>query len=180
MVRQQSCGAAAMGSLDLSRIQAPFETDRLFVRPDWIDYNGHMNVAYYIKAFDQAFDELYLVMGLDGETIRRTGISTFTAEMHITYQREVKEADRLRITTQLIEFDAKRMHFIQCMYHAERGFLAATDEWLIMCVDLNRRKVIAFPEPLHGFLAATKRAHASLPLPPEAGRRISLASGRPR
>jgi len=43
--------------------------------------------------------------------------------MHITYQREVKEGDRLRITTQLIDFDAKRMHFIQCMYHAEHGFL---------------------------------------------------------
>jgi len=169
-----------MDSLDLSRIRAPFETDRLFVRPDWIDYNGHMNVAYYIKAFDLAFDELYLAMGVDGAAIRQTGISTFTAEMHITYQREVKEGDRLRITTQLIDFDAKRMHFIQCMYHAEQGFLAATDEWLIMCVDLNQRKVIAFPEPLHGFLAATKSAHAPVPLPPEVGRRISLTSGRPR
>ena len=169
-----------MDNLDLSRIRAPFETDRLFVRPDWIDYNGHMNVAYYIKAFDEAFDELYVVMGIDGEAIRRTGISTFTAEMHITYQREVKEGDRLRITTQLVDFDAKRMHFIQCMYHADQGYLAATDEWLIMCVDLNHRKVIAFPEPLRGFLASTKRAHAGVALPPEAGRRISLTSGRPR
>ena len=169
-----------MDDLDLTRIRAPFETDRVFVRPDWIDYNGHMNVAYYIKAFDQAFDELYLVMGIDGEAVRRTGISTFTAEMHITYQREVKQGEQLRITTQLIDFDAKRMHFIQCMYHAEQGFLAATDEWLIMCVDLNHRKVIAFPEPLRGFLAACKRAHAGVALPPEVGRRISLASGRPR
>jgi acyl-CoA thioester hydrolase len=180
MVRQQSCGTAPMDSLDTSKIRAPFETDRLFVRPDWIDYNGHMNVAYYIKAFDEAFDELYLVMGVDGETIRRTGVSTFTAEMHITYQREVKEGDRLRITTQLVDFDAKRMHFIQCMYHAERGFLAATDEWLIMCVDLNQRKTIAFPEPLYAFLAATKRAHAAVALPPEVGRRISLTNARPR
>jgi acyl-CoA thioester hydrolase len=169
-----------MDNLDLSRIRAPFETDRLSVRPDWIDYNGHMNVAYYIKAFDEALDELYVVMGVDGEAIRRTGISTFTAEMHITYQREVKEGDRLRITTQLVDFDAKRMHYIQCMYHADLGFLAATDEWLIMCVDLNQRKVIAFPEPLRGFLAATKRAHAAVTLPPEVGRRISLTSGRPR
>lgn len=169
-----------MDNLDLARIRAPFETDRLFVRPEWIDYNGHMNVAYYIKAFDEAFDELYVVMGVDGAAIRRTGISTFTAEMHITYQREVKEGDRLRITTQLIDFDARRMHFIQCMYHAEQGFLAATDEWLIMCVDLSQRKVIAFPEPLRGFLAATKRAHADVALPPEAGRRISLTNGRPR
>jgi acyl-CoA thioester hydrolase len=100
--------------------------------------------------------------------------------MHITYQREVRQGDRLRITTQLVDFDPRRMHFIQCMYHAEQGFLAATDEWLIMCVDLNQRKVIPFPEPLRAFLDATKRAHATVPLPPEAGRRISLANSRPR
>jgi acyl-CoA thioester hydrolase len=169
-----------MNSSDLSTIPAPFETDRIAVRPDWIDYNGHMNVAYYIKAFDLALDELYLVMGVDGETIRRTGISTFTAEMHITYQREVKEGDRLRITTQLIDFDAKRMHFMQCMYQAQEGYLAATDEWLILCVDLKQRKTTAIPEPQRAFLAAVKRAHAGVPVPPEAGRRISLNSGRPR
>jgi acyl-CoA thioester hydrolase len=180
MVRQQSFRAARMDNLDLSRIPAPFETDRLSVRPDWIDYNGHMNVAYYIKAFDEALDELYLVMGVDGETIRRTGISTFTAEMHITYQREVKEGDRLRIATQLIDFDAKRMHFIQCMFHAADGYLAATDEWLIMCVDLRQRKTTVIPEPQRAFLAAVKRAHAGVPVPPEVGRRISLTSGRPR
>jgi len=180
MVPQQSCRVVPMDSPDLSTIPAPFETERITVRPDWIDYNGHMNVAYYIKAFDLALDELYLVMGVDGETIRRTGISTFTAEMHITYQREVKEGDRLRITTQLIDFDAKRMHFIQCMYHAADGYLAATDEWLILCVDLKQRRTTAIPEPLRAFLAAVKRAHAAVPLPPEAGRRISLNSGRPR
>lgn len=140
-----------MDSLDLSRIRAPFETDRVSVRPEWIDYNGHMNVAYYIRAFDEAFDEIYLVMGVDGDAIRRTGISTFTAEMHITYQREVKEGDRLRITTQLIDFDAKRMHFIQCMFHADQGYLAATDEWLIMCVDLTQRKAIPFPNRCTAF-----------------------------
>jgi acyl-CoA thioester hydrolase len=92
----------------------------------------------------------------------------------------VKEGDRLRITTQLVDFDAKRMHFVQCMYHAGQGFLAATDEWLIMCVDLRQRKTIAFPERLRDFLAETKRAHAAVPLPREVGRRISLTSGRPR
>jgi acyl-CoA thioester hydrolase len=166
--------------LDVSQIRAPFETDRLVVRPEWIDYNGHMNVAFYIKAFDEAFDELYTLLGFDDETIKRTGISTFTAEMHITYQREVREGDRLRIATQLIDFDAKRMHYIQSMYHAEEGFLAATDEWLIMCVDLVRRKSVAIPEPLRRFLGEVKRTHSALMLPPEAGRRISLSGGRPR
>jgi acyl-CoA thioester hydrolase len=169
-----------MEGLNISRIRAPFETDRLIVRPEWIDYNGHMNVAYYIKAFDEALDELYLLLGLDSETVRRTGLSTFTAEMHITYQREVREGDRLRITTQLVDFDAKRMQWVQCMYHAEEGFLAATDEWLIMCIELARRKVTPFPQPLHALLGEIKRTHAALALPPEVGRRVSLTAGRPR
>jgi acyl-CoA thioester hydrolase len=169
-----------MDSLSVSHITAPFETTRIIVRPEWIDYNGHMNVAFYVKAFDEALDEVYVLLGLDGETVQRTRISTFTAEMHITYQREVRAGDRLRITSQLVDFDAKRMHFIQCMYHAEEGFLAATDEWLIMCVDLDRRRAARLTEPLRAFLAEIKRAHASLPLPPEAGRRVSLAGGRPR
>jgi len=169
-----------MSPLDLKRIAAPFETTRVVVRPEWIDYNGHMNVAFYVNAFDEALDELYSLLAFDGATIRHTGVSTFTAEMHITYQREVKQGDRLRITTQLVDFDAKRMHFIQCMYHAEAGFLAATDEWLIMVVDLNQRKVIPIPSAQSEFLAEAKRRHAALALPPEVGRRISLTSGRPR
>ena len=169
-----------MDSVSVSHIRAPFESTRLVVRPEWIDYNGHMNVAFYVKAFDEALDEVYLLLGLDGEAALQTRISTFTAEMHITYQREVREGDRLRITSQLVDFDAKRMHFIQCMYHAEEGYLAATDEWLIMCVDLDRRRAVAMPEPLRASLAEIKRVHASLPLPPEAGRRVSLAAGRPR
>jgi len=169
-----------MDSLNVARIAAPFESTRVVVRPEWIYYNGHMNVAFYVKAFDEALDEVYFLLGLDGETVQRTRMSTFTAEMHITYQREVRAGDRLRITSQLVDFDAKRMHFIQCMYHAEDGFLAATDEWLIMCVDLDRRRAVAFAEPLRAFLAEIKRAHAALPLPPESGRRVSLAGGRPR
>ncbi len=169
-----------MDDVNVSPAAAPFVTERVFVRPEWIDYNGHMNVAYYVKAFDQAFDELYEMLGFDAATIERTSLSTFTAEMHITYQQEVKEGDRLRITTQLLGFDSKRMHFFQCMYHAEKGYLAATDEWLIMCVDLDTRRVIPIPERQRSFLDRTMRAHAALPPPPEVGRRVSLTSGRPR
>ena len=169
-----------MDNLDLARIRAPFETDRLFVRPEWIDYNGHMNVAYYIKAFDEAFDELYVIMGVDGAAIRRTGISTFTAEMHITYQREVKEGDHLRITTQLIDFDAKRMHFIQCMYHADDR-LSGGDRRVAHHV---RRPQSTKSNRIPGTAARLSRGDEARPrgvaLPPESGRRISLTSGRPR
>jgi acyl-CoA thioester hydrolase len=180
MVLQRLNGIALMNDPEAPTVDAPFASDRIVVRPEWIDYNGHMNVAFYVCAFDLALDEVFEFLGLDRDATQRTGISSFTVEMHITYQRELKEGDRLRITTQLVGFDAKRMHFVQCMYHAEEGYLAATDEWLIVCVDLRQRKSIAIPEPLRGRLARLRDIHAPLALPPEAGRRVSLHAGRPR
>ena len=89
-------------------IPAPFSEYRETVDPGTCDYNGHMNIAFYIMAFDLAFDELYKVLGLDPATVEKTGITTFSVEKHITYQQEVHKGDRLRIVTQLLGFDAKR------------------------------------------------------------------------
>jgi acyl-CoA thioester hydrolase len=161
-------------------IPAPFDTERVVVRSEWVDYNGHMNVGFYPVAFDTAFDEVYNFLGVGGEDIRRTGISTFVAETHFTYQQELNAGDHLRITTQLLGFDAKRVHVFQCMYHAAQGYLAATGEWLILCVDLKLRRVIAMPPPLHDLVARVYAAHQHLPRPPEAGRAFSLTAGRPR
>jgi acyl-CoA thioester hydrolase len=169
-----------MDDLNRSKIPAPFETDRVSVRPEWVDYNGHMNVGYYPVAFDNAFEEAYDFLGVGGEAIKRTGISTFVAEAHFTYQQELRSGQRLRITTQLLDFDAKRMQVFQAMYHAAEGFLAATAEWLILCVDLRQRKVIAMPEHLRDLVARVHARHAGLTRPPEVGRNVSLTSRRPR
>jgi len=169
-----------MDDLNRSKIPAPFVSERISVRPEWVDYNGHMNVGYYQVAFDKAFDEMYDFLGVGAEAIKRTGISTFVAEAHLTYQQEVRAGDRLRITTQLLGFDAKRFHAFQAMYHAADGYLAATAEWLILCVDLRLRRVTAVPEALRDLLTRVLASHDALPPPPEVGRRVSLASRRPR
>src|SRR5262249_25161750 len=135
---------------------------------------------YYPVAFDSAFEEAYDFLGVGGEAIKRTGISTFVAEAHLTYQQELRAGQRLRITTQLIAFDAKRLHAFQAMYHAAEGFLAATAEWLILCVALRQRKVIAMPDDLRELVARVHASHAALPRPPEAGRSVSLTARRPR
>jgi acyl-CoA thioester hydrolase len=169
-----------MDDRNVAAIAAPFETTAISVRPEWIDYNGHMNVAYYVMAFDLAFDELYKMLHLDPATVAKTGISTFTVEKHVTYQQEVHKGDRLRIVTQLLGFDDKRAHYIQLMYHADEGYLAATDEWLILCVDLKNRRAASWPEPTRKVFEAVQATHSRLPPPPEAGRKIELKAKRPR
>jgi acyl-CoA thioester hydrolase len=154
-------------------IEAPFDRHRAVVLPEWIDYNGHMNVAYYLLAFDHATDLFFDYLGLDADHRAATGGSTFAGDIHLTYQRELREGDRLRITTQLLGYDEKRLRFFQCMYHAEEGFLAATMEGLALYVDLARRKVAPFPASTLARLAAVFAAHGDLPLPSEAGRTIS-------
>ncbi len=154
-------------------IETPFDRYRASVLPEWIDYNGHMNVAYYLLAFDKATDDFLSYLGLDDEHRETSGGSTFAGDIRLTYQRELGEGAALRITTQLLGFDDKRIRFFNSMFHAEEGFLAATMEGLGLYVDLNRRRVALMPERIRERLAAVLAAHSALPLPPEAGRVIA-------
>lgn len=163
-----------------AKIQAPFVSTGLEVLPEWIDFNGHMNIAYYVAAFDRAFDQVYREFGFEPEMMRRHNASNFTSELHITYQRELMQGDPIRVTTQLLGFDAKRLHFVQCMYHAREGYLAATLEWLLLHIDMTARRVAAMPEALQRRLAQVLEAHRAVPVPPEVGRKIALDAKRPR
>lgn len=154
-------------------IDAPLELYRDEVRPEWIDYNGHMNVAYYVLAFDYATDAFFDHIGLDDSYRAKSANSTFAVEAHLTYQREVAEGDPLRFTTQLLGFDDKRLHFVHRMYHAGEGFLAATSEWLSLHIDLRVRRVSILPESIKTRLAEIMDSHERLPRPPEAGRVIN-------
>ena len=106
----------------------------------------------------------------------RTGGSTFAVESHITYAREVAEGDPLRITTQLLAFDEKRLHFFHAMYHADEGYLAATNEWLNLYVDLNTRRVAAMPQDVQDRLAEIETAHRALGWPKQAGHVIRVGA----
>src|SRR3546814_458237 len=114
-----------------------------------------------------------LHLGLGAAHRAATGGSTFAGDIHLTYRRELREGDPLRVTSQLLGFDEKRLRFFQHMYHAEEGFLAATMESLGLYVDLARRRVAPFPAAIRERLAAVFAADRDLPLPPEAGRTIA-------
>ncbi|MDH4109419.1 MAG: thioesterase family protein [Gammaproteobacteria bacterium] len=144
------------------------------VKPEWIDYNGHMNVAYYVLAFDHAVDELWAHIGITNDYIDKTRGSTFAVECHITYQRELLPDAPYVVTAQLLAYDAKRIHQFQRMYHAQEKFLAATAEWMNLHVDLNVRKVTPWPESVIANLGGIAGRQAGSPYPEEAGRRMRI------
>jgi acyl-CoA thioester hydrolase len=155
-------------------VPAPIDHHRERVRPDWIDYNGHMNVAYYVLVFDHGTDVLFDMLDIGAGYRARSNCSLFAMEGHINYLAEVKEGDELRVTTQFLGHDDKRIHFFHRMYHVRDGYLAATSELLGLHVDLARRRASVFPPDVHNRLASLASAHAGLPRPPELGRVIAL------
>ena len=150
-------------------IPAPLKLHKDLIVPEWIDYNGHMNVAYYVLVFDHATDDFFDFMGMTAEYRAAGNVSAFTAEMHVNYVREVKEGDEVYVTTQLLGYDEKRFHYFHQMYQAEQGYLAATSELLCLFVDMNQRRVTQMPSPILDRLAEIKQSHAALPLPEQVG-----------
>lgn len=147
------------------------------VRAEWVDYNGHMNVAYYVLIFDRATDVLFDAIGV-GEAYRLSQRrSIFIVEAHVAYVRELRAGDPVRVESQILGHDDKRLHAFLRMAHAESGELAATYEILGLHVDMASRRAAPFPEPARARIGALAAVHASHPRPPEAGRGIAL---RPR
>jgi acyl-CoA thioester hydrolase len=144
------------------------------VLPEWIDFNGHMNVAYYVLAFDIGVDEMWNQLGITAEYIETSQCSTFAVECHITYQKELKENEPFRITSQILAYDDKRIHQFQRMYHAEENYLAATAEWMNLHVDLNSRRVTPFPQSVMSALKKFTERQGILPMPVEAGNKMKV------
>ena len=144
------------------------------VRPEWIDYNGHMNVAYYVLAFDHATDRLFDMLDLGVDYVEREQKSVFQVECHLNYLQEVKEGDALKFTIQLLDFDSKRIHFFSSMHHRDKGFLSATAEWLGVHVDLKERRSTDLPPAIFERLSELKATQAELPQPPQVGRSMGI------
>lgn len=144
------------------------------VLPEWIDINDHMNVAFYVLAFDLGVDALWERVGITSEYIETTKCSTFGVECHITYQMELKLDDPYLVTTQILAYDEKRIHQFQRMFHADGEYLAATAEWLNLHIDLTSRRVTPFPEAILSGLRDFVRMQGDLPAPSEAGKSMHI------
>ncbi|MBA2443295.1 MAG: thioesterase family protein [Rubrobacter sp.] len=162
----------------MASAETSFETPlRLYeteVRPEWVDYNGHMSEAFYVLVFGHTTDALLDCIGMDADYRDRSGRSLYTLEAHVSYRREACEAEPLLVTTQLLEVDHKRVQVFHAMYHAGNRALLATGEFMLLHVDTTGPRSAPFPEEVAARLQKIKEAHDSLPRPEQAGRSITI------
>lgn len=150
------------------------EVARGTVLPEWIDINRHMNVAYYVLAFDQGVDYLWSRFGLTNEHIDEHNSSTFAVESHIIWLQELAEAAPYLVTSQILAFDEKRIHQFMRMYHADKHYLAATAEWMNLHVDLRQRRVVPWPDRIRKKISKYVNEQGNVVWPAEAGKRIVI------
>ncbi len=167
-----------MTPIELGGIPAPFTGHAATVRPEWIDENGHMNMAYYIVVFDGAIDHLWAAIGLGQAYRERTQHGTFAAESHIVYKAELLLGDEMQVSTQIMAADGKRIHLAHEMRRAD-GALAAQQEVMLLHVSLQTRRVVPFLPEVAGLIAAAAQAHAVLPCPDWVGRQVAMPVARP-
>jgi len=148
---------------------SPYEE---IVRPEWIDYNGHMNVAYYLLVFDHAADALLDRLGLGLSYRNRENSSLFAVETHITYQREVLDGDRLAVDTRILGYDGKRLHLFHEMGHVGSGDLVATNEVMLLHVDMADRRATDFRPAALDRIESVYKFQQNNGMPSQAGRAI--------
>ncbi|MGW6025154.1 thioesterase family protein [Streptomyces sp. NPDC055099] len=146
------------------------------VRPEWIDYNGHMSEAFYVLVFGYATDAMMIETGLHEGYRESTGCSLYTVEAHIRYLDDVAEGAHLAVRTRILGADAKKARFTHELYVVEEPEAAiapdatpvATTELLALHVDQNAGRSAPFPEAIQTHLQTLTE-----PAPQWAGRSIA-------
>jgi acyl-CoA thioester hydrolase len=152
------------------------------VEPQWVDYNGHLNDAYYMVIFSYATDGLMAHIGLDAEGRAATGHTMYTLEVHLNYVREVHEGVAVEVRTQILGVDAKRVHLFHTLHRQDDGTLLATNEQILANIDVSNTvtgpKTAPFFPTVAALLMPLAQSHANLPRPANAGRVIALPAAR--
>ena len=144
------------------------------VRPEWIDYNGHMTDSRYLQVFGDATDALLRYAGVD-DAYRNSGRALFTVESHVRHVAEARALEALYVTTQLLELDDKRLRLFHSLHRRRDDALVATAEQLYLHVSGGKAAIL--DAEVHASLERVRGAHARLPLPPHAGR-VGTAAAR--
>ena len=155
---------------------APYLASVMQIEPQWIGYNGHLNMAYYNVMFDRAIDELWLQLGIGPTYKKARHGSTFTAECHVRYLREIHLGDPVQVSVLLVGADEKRLHTFEELRHAGEGWLSATSENMTIHIDMTARKTAPFPPDIRARIEAVAKAHAAVPRPEGIGRKIAMPS----
>ena len=145
------------------------------VKPEWIDYNGHMNIAYYTMAFDQAFDTfLSNQFGMNEQYIKQNQIGPFALQSQYTYLAEMHEGETFSTSVRIFDYDYKRIHLFSEIYRGRDNLLSATCESLSINVNLQNRKSEAYPDAILKMIAASFESTKSLPEPVQIGQQIGI------
>src|SRR5262245_17349976 len=146
----------------------------LLILPEFIDANGHMNVGYYTLLFDRALDLPWARLRIYSQQILASGYSTFALQSHLHYKRELRLGDALDFDILLLDYDAKRVHYLMRMLHRQERWVAATCEQLSICMNMNTRRSTAWPAAALADVAALHSAHQDRPRPAEVGQAIGI------
>jgi acyl-CoA thioester hydrolase len=148
----------------------------------WVDYNGHLNDAYYLVIFSYASDGLMAHMGLDAAGRAATGHTIYTLEVHLNYVQEVHAGVAVEVHTQILGVDAKRVHLFHTLHRQDDGTLLATNEQMLANIDVSNQvmgpKSAPFAPGVLARLLPIAQAHAMLPKPANVGRVIGLPGVR--
>src|ERR1700681_903071 len=161
---------------DLLLQPAPFLASVKQTEPQWIDYNGHLNMAYYNVMFDRAIDELWFKLGIGPGYMRERSGSTFTAECHVRYLREIHLGDPVQVSILLVGADEKRLHTFEELRQATEGWLSATSENMTIHIDMTARKTAPFPSDIRARVQALVNVHSAIARPEGIGRKIAMPS----
>lgn len=156
-----------------STVALPLELSRGQVRPDWIDYNGHMTEGAYVIAIGDASDALFRYIGID-ESYRDAGNSFYTVESHVSYYKEVGSMEPLAYRTQILGLDEKRLHLHHAMHHGASGELLFTAEQMLLHVDVKAGKATPILPGPKAALDAIWAVHQAAEKPKDAGRAIGM------
>ena len=147
------------------------------VRPEWVDYNGHMSDFLYGHVFGQAMDALYRGVGLD-EAYRNQGRMFYTVESYVRHLGEAKVSEPLYVTTQVLALDEKRFHIFHRLYRGRDNTLIATGEQMHLHVDTASAKATPMDRGLQSMLESLRQAHAALSAPEQAGKPVGSRAKR--
>jgi acyl-CoA thioester hydrolase len=155
---------------------APMPVFEFEVPVEWVDYNDHLNDAYHALAFSRAGDAFMARIGLGLEGRKATGHTIYTLALVIRYLAEARLGERLAISVQILETDAKRLRFWLESRRIGDDTLVSTSEQVLICVDRNgeRPRAARFPSDVAAKLEALAVEHAELAIPLEAGQAIAL------
>jgi acyl-CoA thioester hydrolase len=146
---------------------------RTRVRPEWVDYNGHMSEAFYVLVFGHATDALLEEIGMDAAYRDRHGTSLYTLEAHVCYLAETLEGEALHVTTRVLGVDRKRVQLLHAMHRDVDGELVATEELLLCHVDVRAGRSTPLRDDIAAPLRRLRDAQRDLPVDARVGRAVA-------